>query len=489
MQKIKLTEEQLERVMGMIIKEQSDFFENPFKNKAQGDAFRAWVNDTYPDFAKEIQLSRSGRFNNSYINKALKQTVKLSNGKTTSMMTWYMSKNPNWAAGKTEVKPKPTPKPPKKDDSAKKITPPKKDDGAKKITPVLNQEDINSYPQCVRAFGKPVRMKTSFIERVFDKFFGDGSSTTHVIPGTNFYEKYYFTADGKYILFKDKSKKAGTYGCQNGKLTLDIASTANKKSTLTSGKYKYSPRVDAEVKHIQNRGLDKSPFFVYDPKDNLIYLFDTGSKYVASTAVVDGKDAQGKASDSKIFTVGDWCKTMGMTDTPFKCTNPKTKKQVAPTYKILDNIYTKFIPKGIYTINGLQMHEGYAGGASGNNTWRMTPLKLDGTITASSVQGKTTSMALHGVPSSRLTASNDLLKLLKSDINGGKVPTEYLQAAKTIANANLSYGCVGLPASFVDSQKVQAILRKGNVQVFAMGEGSDMLVKNDQPNTGETNVA
>jgi hypothetical protein len=248
-------------------------------------------------------------------------------------------------------------------------------------------------------------------------------------------------------------------------------------------------RKDAEVKHIQNRGLDKSPFFVYDPKDNLIYLFDTGSKYVASTAVVDGKDAQGKASDSKIFTVGDWCKTMGMTDSPFKCTNPKTKQKVSPTYGILDNIYTKFIPKGIYTINGLQMHEGYAGGASGNNTWRMTPLKLDGTITASSVQGKTTSMALHGVPSSRLTASNDLLKLLKSDINGGKVPTQYLNAAKTIANANLSYGCVGLPASFVDSSKVQSILKKGNVHVFAMGEGSDMLVKNDQPQGGETNVA
>ena len=106
MQKIKLTEEQIKRVLDKVIKEQADFFENPFKNKVQGDAFRGWVNDTYPDFAKEINLNRSGRFNNSFIIKALKQPLKLSNGKTTTMMAWYMSKNPNWVTGNIETKKK-----------------------------------------------------------------------------------------------------------------------------------------------------------------------------------------------------------------------------------------------------------------------------------------------------------------------------------------------------------------------------------------------
>ena len=42
----------------------------PFKNKAEGDAFRAWVNDNYPAYAKEISLDRSGKYDNSTIGKA-----------------------------------------------------------------------------------------------------------------------------------------------------------------------------------------------------------------------------------------------------------------------------------------------------------------------------------------------------------------------------------------------------------------------------------
>jgi hypothetical protein len=40
----------------------------------------------------------------------------------------------------------------------------------------------------------------------------------------------------------------------------------------------------------------------------------------------------------------------------------------------------------------------------------------------------------------------------------------------------------------VDSPKIQSILKKGGVNVFAMGEGSDMLVKNDTPNYNGTDV-
>jgi hypothetical protein len=43
---------------------------SPFANKAEGDAFRGWVNDNYPDYAKEIDLDRSGSHTNSFIMKA-----------------------------------------------------------------------------------------------------------------------------------------------------------------------------------------------------------------------------------------------------------------------------------------------------------------------------------------------------------------------------------------------------------------------------------
>ena len=473
MQKIKLTEGQIKRILENIIKEQSDFFENPFKNKLQGDAFRGWVNDTFPDFAKEIKLNRSGNFNNSFINKALKQPLKLSNGKTTTMMVWYMSKNPNWATGDVETKKK-----------TEKPTPPKKEDD-KKVTPKVNPKDINDYPECVRKFGEPVKMNLKFIESLFNS-----PAATYAVMGKRFYEGYFFTADGKYILTKDKTKTSGTYGCENGVIMLDIASKANKKSTTTGGKYQYSPRIDAELKHIKNRGLDNTPFFIYDPKQNLIYLFDEGAKYVASSSVVDGADAQKEMGDNQAFTFDDWCKISGLESSPYKCTNPKTKQKTNPFYGPLEKIKARFLPKGIYTINGIQMHKGYTGGAAGNNTWTLRPIKLEGTITAAASKGIPS--AIHGVPNiaDRLSASKELQQKLQSDINGGKVPSEYLESVKAILNANLSYGCVGIPASFVDSPKVQAIIKKGNVMVFSMGEGSDMLVRNDEPQGDNgTNVA
>ncbi|MEN8882724.1 MAG: hypothetical protein ABF244_00625 [Flavobacteriaceae bacterium] len=42
----------------------------PFKNKTEGNAFRNWVNDTYPKFAKEIDLDRTGEYNNDWIRTA-----------------------------------------------------------------------------------------------------------------------------------------------------------------------------------------------------------------------------------------------------------------------------------------------------------------------------------------------------------------------------------------------------------------------------------
>lgn len=42
----------------------------PFTSKSEGDNFRVWVNNKYPSYAKQINLSLSGDFNNSFIRKA-----------------------------------------------------------------------------------------------------------------------------------------------------------------------------------------------------------------------------------------------------------------------------------------------------------------------------------------------------------------------------------------------------------------------------------
>ena len=43
---------------------------NPFKNKIEGNKFRKWVNDNHPEYAREIDLDRTGSHTNSYIMKA-----------------------------------------------------------------------------------------------------------------------------------------------------------------------------------------------------------------------------------------------------------------------------------------------------------------------------------------------------------------------------------------------------------------------------------
>jgi len=45
----------------------------PFKTKAEGNLFRAWVNDNHKSWAKANDLSRSGSYDNSYIKKAWKR--------------------------------------------------------------------------------------------------------------------------------------------------------------------------------------------------------------------------------------------------------------------------------------------------------------------------------------------------------------------------------------------------------------------------------
>jgi hypothetical protein len=47
--------------------------DTPFKNQAEGDAFRAWLNDNYSDYARSIDLSRKGVLPNAYNNPTIKK--------------------------------------------------------------------------------------------------------------------------------------------------------------------------------------------------------------------------------------------------------------------------------------------------------------------------------------------------------------------------------------------------------------------------------
>jgi len=245
--------------------------------------------------------------------------------------------------------------------------------------------------------------------------------------------------------------------------------TEPKKTTTTEPKktYNLTPRIDQELSFIKQRGLDDKPFFIYDPKDNLIYLFNQNSKLVDYSSVVDGADIQKEKEQSKSYTIEDWCKTSGLDVTPFRCTDPSTKTKKDPYYSVLSNLKSRFLPKGIYSISTLYRHEGYEG--TGQNTFQLVDNN-----------GKTVSAAIHGIPSGlaeRLKASKDLEYLLKKDLSLGKVPEKYLSSIKTISNANQSFGCIGVPAKFIDNPNVKGIAK--GARVFVMGEsGKSFLVQN-----------
>ena len=42
----------------------------PFVNSQQGNCFRGWINDNYPAYAQQIDLDRTGSYDNSYITTA-----------------------------------------------------------------------------------------------------------------------------------------------------------------------------------------------------------------------------------------------------------------------------------------------------------------------------------------------------------------------------------------------------------------------------------
>ena len=51
----------------------------PIKNREEGNAFRTWANDNFPRLSKTLELSRSGSYNNEYIQRAWTANVQ---GKT-----------------------------------------------------------------------------------------------------------------------------------------------------------------------------------------------------------------------------------------------------------------------------------------------------------------------------------------------------------------------------------------------------------------------
>jgi hypothetical protein len=255
------------------------------------------------------------------------------------------------------------------------------------------------------------------------------------------------------------------------------------KEKIQKSKYNLTPRIDKELGFIKQRGMDNKPFFIYDPLQNLIYLFNKGGVLVDYTSVVDGQSEQQKGKE---YSFAQWCKDSGVSHIPSVCTdvNVKTAEDCAkqpawrsakwtgtyctvkPSYGSLP-VASRFFPKGIYDVRYLKREEGYVG--AGKNTFYVGREGEKGNVPN----------AIHGIPKSeeRLRASNELEKYLQKNVESGQVPEKYLNNTKSISKANQSFGCVGVPAKFIENPKVQSLSL--GARLFVMGDnGKDFLVQN-----------
>lgn len=64
-----------------------------FKSREEGDEFRGWMNKYYPSVTKKLKLDITGKFDNSYIKKALNGKVKRKDGSITTFGVLYAEKH------------------------------------------------------------------------------------------------------------------------------------------------------------------------------------------------------------------------------------------------------------------------------------------------------------------------------------------------------------------------------------------------------------
>ena len=216
-------------------------------------------------------------------------------------------------------------------------------------------------------------------------------------------------------------------------------------------------------------------FFVYDPRQNLLYCFGPLGAFIAKTTTVDGANVQ--SQDAEIIAQSLWSwqqrvESLGYVWDP-KTESYADKSNENRTYSkqaVYDDIeenLLRFIPKGIYTIRGLGRRDGYQGDGT-NLFWLSTE------------DGEKMVQAIHGIVNKpdRMEAFETLRKSLESSINSPQVPESYINLVEEYLETdrfNKSYGCLNVPAEFIQ----KTIPYAQGAMVFVMGEGQEnYLVQN-----------
>jgi hypothetical protein len=235
-----------------------------------------------------------------------------------------------------------------------------------------------------------------------------------------------------------------------------------------------SDRVNKELVYINARPkFNGKPFFLVDPRLNIVYAFDENHKFIDYSQSVAGADKQ----QEKIITYEEWCNISGLKYDKFAklCKGQEVRsavesvntKSVTPNYDKLKELHKRYQAPGIYQTSGVHYEKGYKGKPGVGNLF---PLQ-----TPEGVQVPTAIHALVNLPnnSTRVTADAELKKYLNSEKNKGRIPKEYIDAVTELTSKyDLSYGCFNVDPKFVNNPKVIQIARD-KAYVFIMSEKNE----------------
>ena len=270
-------------------------------------------------------------------------------------------------------------------------------------------------------------------------------------------------------------------------------------------------RLNKELYFINARPqYNDKPFFIVDPRLNLVLAFDKQHKLVDYSQSIASADKQ----QDVIFTRKDWCELSSKTKNPEKygygertyekingvdtCVRTHNgKKYVSDekaaasdetlyqgktyAYDVLGAENKRYAQKGIYGIGSKFYQSGYEGQEGIPNAFL---LKKDGVDVGTAIHAL--------VPTgNRLVADKELKGLLQKDLNSGTIPQEYIDMVEKDflspkSKYDLSSGCFNVDPEFIQNPKVQEISNYPDVPVFIMGEqDTDYLVQVEPGKEGE----
>ena len=282
-----------------------------------------------------------------------------------------------------------------------------------------------------------------------------------------------------------KNNKIPLGGEEAGQIT--VISQGRKFNVNVKNVIKNAPRINQELAFINaRREYIGVPFFIADPKNNLVLAFDEEHNLIDYSQSIAGASK----NSEKVFTYKEWCELSkgimvgGVCKDAEEYKKAKTQaekdkvKGATMQYTILKNKGFAYAPKSILQVGGQSNEPGYSGIEGVNNV-----------ISLKTQDGVNIPAAIHGLASSksRQIVDGQMMKFLKKEKSFGNIPKEYYDivdeltkvsdAAGGLAGADQSAGCFNVDPKFIQNPRVLRISEPGT-PVFVMGDStSDYLVQ------------